>query len=213
MVLHEGIRPPKFASKFHKLDFEADPMPVLSLFPTPDRVILDELALDLCDLDCRPIRVRLADLGDIPQRQIVAPFVCQIFNWSREVEWGGVRVSDFLDSAGIKAEEDEYLSFSSRDGSYFESLPVSMARDPRVLLATHMDGHPLPEDYGGPMRLVVPFLQGYKSVKWLGGVRVLRHDPIGIKRLLGQSKTAYLGKAWRDYYDIDVADCGEGRPV
>jgi DMSO/TMAO reductase YedYZ molybdopterin-dependent catalytic subunit len=213
LVLHEGIRPPKFAHKFHRIDFEAGPMPVLSLFPPPEPVALAELAIDVCDLDCRPRSVRYPDLAAVPRRCLRAPLICQIFNWACEVEWEGISVSDFLDHAGLTASDGEYLSFSSRDRSYFESMPVSLARDPRVLLATTMDGAPLPTEYGGPLRLIVPFLQGYKSVKWLGGVRVLRHDPIGIKRLLGQSKTGRLGKAWRDLYDIEVDDRSGAAPI
>src|SRR5690606_23256990 len=170
-------------------------MPVLSLFPNPQHMSLEVVTLDVCDLGCKPRSVRLADLAGLPEQRFTAPLICQIFNWARDVEWGGLRVADFLDAAGLEASDDDYLAFYSRDGSYFESMPVRLARDPRVLLATSMDGAPLPEEYGGPLRLVVPFLQGYKSVKWVGAVRVLRHDPMGIKRLLGQSKTGYLGKA------------------
>ncbi|MSQ30389.1 MAG: hypothetical protein EXR68_07890 [Dehalococcoidia bacterium] len=40
---------------------------------------------------------------------------------------------------------------------------------------------------------MVPFLQGYKSVKWVSAVHAYRRDPVGIKRMLGQSKTGRLG--------------------
>ena len=39
----------------------------------------------------------------------------------------------------------------------------------------------------------MPFLQGYKSVKWLHMIRAFRKDPVGNKRLLGRSRTAVLG--------------------
>jgi DMSO/TMAO reductase YedYZ molybdopterin-dependent catalytic subunit len=123
-----------------------------------------------------------------------------------------VRLCDFLDYVQLEGGHDDYLAFHSRDGSYFETLPVHMARDPRAMLVTTLNGQPLPQEYGGPLRLFVPFLQGYKSVKWLGGIRVLKHDPVGIKRLLGQSKTGRLGKGWRDLYGIVQPD-GEEKTV
>jgi len=52
-------------------------------------------------------------------------------------------------------------------------------------------------------------LQGYKSVKWLGAIQSFRHDPAGIKRLLGQSKSGRLGPSWMKRLAIEPA---EGRP-
>jgi DMSO/TMAO reductase YedYZ molybdopterin-dependent catalytic subunit len=75
-------------------------------------------------------------------------------------------------------------------------------RDRRTMLAFGLDGEALPHEYGGPLRLVVPFLQGYKSVKWLTRIEAFQHDPAGIKRLLGQSKTGALGRAWLDRLGI-----------
>jgi hypothetical protein len=51
----------------------------------------------------------------------------------------------------------------------------------------------------------VPFLQGYKSVKWLQTVRAYRRDPLGIKRLLGQSRTAVLGSEGQARAGVVVA--------
>jgi DMSO/TMAO reductase YedYZ molybdopterin-dependent catalytic subunit len=67
-----------------------------------------------------------------------------------------------------------------------------------VLLAYGLNGQPLPDVHGGPLRLVVPFLQGYKSVKWVRSIRAFRTDPIGIKRLRGQSRSGRLSQEWRD---------------
>ena len=100
----------------------------------------------------------------------------------------------------------------SRDGVYFEGLSMAEARDARVLLATGLNGAPLPIEHGGPLRLVVPFLQGYKSVKWVGSIQAFRHDPVGIKRLLAQSKVARLAPPWRERYGIAPPEGLPGRP-
>ena len=209
----DGIRPPKFADKFYRLDFEADPMPVLSLYPFPEPVDLESLQIVLCGLDCQPRVIAWAQCAHIPRVGTRAPLICSIFNWAEEVEWEGVRLCDFLDYMGLVVPPEGYVGFYSRDDSYFETLPASMARDPRTLLATGLNGQPLPLEHGGPLRLVVPFLQGYKSVKWLGTIRAFQHDPVGIKRLLGQSKTGLLGPAWRERYGIVQPDGADGGAV
>jgi DMSO/TMAO reductase YedYZ molybdopterin-dependent catalytic subunit len=48
-----------------------------------------------------------------------------------------------------------------------------------VLLATHHDGEPLPLDHGYPLRLIVPQLYAWKSVKWVRGFELLNHDQAG----------------------------------
>ena len=77
------------------------------------------------------------------------------------------------------------------------------------MLAFELNGQPLPHEYGGPVRLLVPFLQGYKSVKWLERIHAFKHDPSGIKRLLGQSTTGDLGQAWVKRLDILPAGAPE----
>ena len=68
-----------------------------------------------------------------------------------------------------------------------------------------LNGVPLPVEYGGLLRLWVPFLQGYKSVKWLQTIRAFRKDPVGIKRLLGQFRTSVLGADGQQKAGVIVA--------
>ena len=207
-----GIRPPKFAGKFAALDFEAEPLPVIALFAAPAPIALAELTLNVRGDDLAPRVLGWNVLRDLPAIDLVAPLVCQIFNWHEVVCWRGVRLADVLAAAGVAAHPEGFYAVSSRDGHYFETLSRAEADDPRVLLAFGLNGGPLPHEYGGPLRLVVPFLQGYKSVKWVGGVQAFRHDPHGIKRLLGQSKSAELGQAWRERLGIAPASTPQHAP-
>lgn len=56
---------------------------------------------------------------------------------------------------------------------YGSSIPVDMAVDPNgdVLLAFEMNGKPIPQDHGFPLRAVVPGVVGARNVKWLDKVR------------------------------------------
>lgn len=205
----EGIRPPKFADKFAEIDFEAEPMPVISMFPPPPPRDLVNMRLALRGEDLKTRVVGFGDLIQLMDSGITVDLVCQIFNWHENVTWNGFRVSDVLDAFGVETSDAGFLVFRSADGQYFEGLSLDEARDPRVLLAYGMNGGALPHQYGGPLRLVVPFLQGYKSVKWVERIEAYPKDPVGIKRLLQQSKTARLGQAWIERLAIVPP---EGRP-
>jgi len=207
--LRDGIRPPKFADKFAALDFEAVPLPVISMFEPPAETALSEAHLTVRGEDLRRRVVPWSELDHLPRIELPAALVCQIFNWHEDVLWDGIVLADALKALGIEVPPGGYYAIRSADGQYFETLSDDEARDRRVLLATGLNGDPLPHQYGGPVRLVVPFLQGYKSVKWVDTIEAYPRDPVGIKRLLAQSKSGHLGQAWRDRLGIVPA---EGRP-
>jgi DMSO/TMAO reductase YedYZ molybdopterin-dependent catalytic subunit len=210
MAKREGIKPPKFAGEFAVCDFEADPMPVLSLYAPPPETPLAAWRIGVSD-GPRRFEIDAVDLEDLPRVRERRFLICQIFNWREEVAWEGVRLCDLLAAFQVRPRHDAYLSFSSADGKYFETLPQAMACDPRVLVAFGMNDAPLPHAHGGPVRLVVPFLQGYKSVKWLAGIDVVPADPLGTKRTLGQSRTAYLsGADLQDLVDTVTVAPAEG---
>ena len=206
----EGVIYPKFRDQFAVADFDANPMPVLSLYPIPGERALSELEIQTCGVTGERRRLSWSELRGLPRMTVKTSLICQIFNWAQEVIWEGIRLTDFLDFAGLDAPEDGSFAFYSADQFYFETLPKVLARDPRVLLAYGLNGEPLPLQHGGPLRLVVPFLQGYKSVKWLHSIRTFRRDPLGIKRLLGQSKTGWLGQLWQDRASIVTMMPGNG---
>jgi len=199
----EGIKPPKFADKFARIDFESEPLPILCMYPIPEPLALESLRISVCGLDGEPKFISWSDLAGIPKIRIRVPMICQIFNWHEIVEWEGVRFSEVLDHAGLETNSDGYYAIYSRDGHYFETLTREEARDSRVLLATGLNGAPLPEPHGAPVRLVVPFLQGFKSVKWVRAIRAFRQDPVGIKKLRGQSQESQLSEAWRKKCGIE----------
>ena len=84
--------------------------------------------------------------------------------------WGGAPLVRLLPDLPDWAVE---IGFEGADG-FVRSLPIEMARHPDVLLATTMNGEPLPPEHGGPVRLLVPGWYGMASVKWLTAIRALR---------------------------------------
>ena len=65
------------------------------------------------------------------------------------------------------------VKFTSFDGAYTESLTLRQARSRRVIVATSMLGGPVSHEHGGPVRMYVSAMYGYKSTKWLGGIDVV----------------------------------------
>jgi DMSO/TMAO reductase YedYZ molybdopterin-dependent catalytic subunit len=119
-----------------------------------------------------PRAFSFADLRALPQTRITAEFRC-VTGWTvPDVPWQGVALPDLLDRLGVSPTA-RALRFHSFDGAYTESLTLAQARRRDVLVATHMLGAPVTHDHGGPVRLYVAPMYGYKSIKWLGGIEVV----------------------------------------
>ena len=117
----------------------------------------------------RPQSLDLAALAALPQHTLVMRHVC-VEGWSAIVAWSGVRLADVLSLAGISP-LGGYVEISSAD-QYFSSWDRASALHPQTLLATGMNGAPLPAANGAPVRIATPIKLGYKLSKWVTGLRV-----------------------------------------
>jgi DMSO/TMAO reductase YedYZ molybdopterin-dependent catalytic subunit len=98
------------------------------------------------------------------------------------VRWSGVPLCTILDRARpdpravavlFEGADRGHVESIGQPISFARSLPLSDALHPDTLLATAMNGEPLPPRYGAPVRLVVPGWFGMASVKWLRRIEVL----------------------------------------
>lgn len=120
----------------------------------------------------RPLELTLADLQVRPATRLVRAFQC-VTGWRvPAVHWEGVLLSRLLDEAGVQSQA-RALRFKSFDGVYTESLTLAEARRGDVIVAYSMGGRPLSRDHGGPVRLYVAPMYGYKSIKWLSRIEVV----------------------------------------
>jgi DMSO/TMAO reductase YedYZ molybdopterin-dependent catalytic subunit len=140
----------------------------------PSRAISDyQLRID--GLVDRPTTLSYADLRDrLPQTALQRDFQC-VTGWRvRDVPWIGVRLADVLAEAGVSATATR-VHFHSFDGLYTESLSLSQAMRPDVLVAHTMEGVPVSREHGGPVRMYVAPMYGYKSLKWLERIELVDH--------------------------------------
>ena len=127
--------------------------------------------------DGRPIAVLTgADLQALGPRDRRADFHC-VTTWSvTGLTWTGVPLRDVLAAAGLTGAPAPYLL--ARGGDRRKAVFLwedAVAED--VILATHLDGEPLDDRHGAPLRLVSPSQYGYKSVKHLVCVDLRSEHP------------------------------------
>ena len=139
----------------------------------------------------RPLELTLADLQARPATRLVKDFQC-VTGWRVPgVHWQGVLLSDLLDEAGV-APTARAVTFESFDGTYTESLTLDEARRADVIAAYSMSGTPLSREHGGPVRLYVAPMYGYKSIKWLSRIHVVDRVEPGYWETVGN----YDVEAW-----------------
>jgi DMSO/TMAO reductase YedYZ molybdopterin-dependent catalytic subunit len=123
----------------------------------------------------KPVTLSYDDLRALPQHEVTFTFTC-VTGWTvPNTHWAGVRLADVVERVdphpGVHA-----LEFYSADGVYTDSLSLSQARASDVLLALDLEGKPISPDHGAPVRLLVPSMYGYKSVKWLNRINFIAHQ-------------------------------------
>ncbi|QDV32958.1 sulfite oxidase [Tautonia plasticadhaerens] len=179
---------------------------VRSHFGAP-AAVSDRWTVSIGGLVDRPIALSLADLDAMEQVTLPAVLQCAgngrgLFRpnipgigWARgavgNAEWGGVRLVDVLEEAGLQ-EGVRHLHLLGADlpphpktPAFLRSLPREKAIDPTTLLATRMNGEPLPGLHGGPIRLVVPCWTANHSVKWLREITASEEEAPGFYQQTG----------------------------
>ena len=132
----------------------------------------------------RPFELTLAELEALPSVSLVKDFQC-VTGWRVPgVHWRGVLLSTLIDRAGVQP-GGTALRFESFDRLYTESLTLAEARRPDVIVAYSMLGGPISREHGGPVRLYVAPMYGYKSIKWLARVEVVNRVEPGYWETVG----------------------------
>lgn len=142
----------------------------------------------------RPLELTVGDLRAMPPTRLVRDFQC-VTGWRvPDVPWTGVLLSALLDAAGVQA-AGRAIRFRSFDGAYTESLTLEQARRDDVVVAYEMQGGRVSRAHGGPVRLYVAPMYGYKSCKWLSEIEVTDRVTPGYWELRGYDIDAWVGRS------------------
>jgi sulfane dehydrogenase subunit SoxC len=145
--------------------------------------------LDVSGTVQRPLSLTLDDLRRLGSSQIEAFLECAGNGRTRfeplppgtpwrndaigNALWDGVSLGHVLELAGVKPETIDIVTQGADFPEMRRGLPLTVARDPGVMLVWGMNGEPLPVAHGGPMRLLVPGWAGIASTKWLAGIEAI----------------------------------------
>ena len=110
--------------------------------------------------------LQFRDLEGLPRVSQTYLLQCGAPNPRGIVKWTGVRFADFTDMIGLLdgAKANGYVRFVASDGFYTDES-VRELRSPQVMLAWLMNDEPIPPEHGAPLRLVLPFKYGNRSIK------------------------------------------------
>jgi len=154
-----------------------------------------EYRLDVGGHVQQPLQLTLADLRAMRPTRLTRDFQC-VTGWRvHDVHWAGVRLADVLDRAGVK-DGARGVVFRSFDGAYTETLTMNQARRADVIVAYEMEGKPVSTAHGGPVRMYVAPMYGYKSCKWLQAIEVTNtNPPRGYWEVRGYDVDGFVGKS------------------
>jgi len=111
--------------------------------------------------------------------------------WGMIVPWTGFPFSKLIEKVSPKSEAKfvRFETFNRPEQSpgmiqvpqypwpYFEGLRIDEAMNPLTLMTTGIYGKPLPKQHGAPVRLVVPWKYGYKSIKSIVKIEFIAKQP------------------------------------
>jgi DMSO/TMAO reductase YedYZ molybdopterin-dependent catalytic subunit len=153
-----------------------------------------EYRLRVSGLVDRDVTLTYADIRAMTPTNLTRDFQC-VTGWRvHDVKWRGVKLADVLDRAGVQAKA-KAVRFTSFDGTYTESLTLDQARRNDVIVAYQLEGEDLSDAHGGPVRLYVAPMYGYKSIKWLDGIELTDRVIPGYWQQYGYDVDGWVGRS------------------
>ena len=163
----------------------------------------EEVAKKSADLITSPWPIEITGLVDNPQVVDVTELLARysqeeriyrlrcVEGWSMVIPWNGFSLSKLLNDAGVQPEA-KYVRFTTlfdpdqmpaqqtgfSDWPYVEGLRLDEAMHDLTILAGGVYGKPIPPQNGAPLRLVVPWKYGFKSIKSIVKIELVTQQPV-----------------------------------
>lgn len=144
--------------------------------------------LDVVPLQGSPCQLTMADVRSLPRFEEIIDFKC-VEGWSTVTRFAGARISDFTAQFAPGSEKAAHVGMQTPDNEYYIGIDMPSALHPQTLLAYEMNGEPLSDRHGAPLRLVVPVKYGIKNIKRIARIEYTNKRPAD-----------YWGEQGYDYY-------------
>jgi DMSO/TMAO reductase YedYZ molybdopterin-dependent catalytic subunit len=148
------------------------------------------------------------DVQKLAACEVTADFHCVTKFTVPAIQWSGVSAAGLLRLYPPAATVTHVMIWA--EYGYSANIRISDFAADDTLLATHRGGEPLAPEHGYPLRLVVPSLYAWKSVKWVRAIEYMTVDRRGFWEERGYHNTA---DPWREqrysYQELD----GDGPPL
>jgi DMSO/TMAO reductase YedYZ molybdopterin-dependent catalytic subunit len=150
----------------------------------------EEWQLEITGEVQHPMTLTLDDLKAWPRQELDFTLECSGnhgFNWNfglvANARWAGISLAPLLEEAGVMDEGIEVAFYGADAGeeivreqtitqNFARSMSIEEAMSPNNILCYEMNGEPLPQRNGFPVRLIAPGWYGVANVKWLQRIEV-----------------------------------------
>ncbi len=184
---HDELTPFKSATHYNNFyEFSPDKKAVAIL---AQELTTEPWNIEVGGLVENPLSLSIEQLTALGTVDRTYHFRC-VEGWSMVIPWTGVQLCKLIEKVK-PLKEARYVKFSSiyrpeemisqrrptMDWPYVEGLRLDEAQNPLTILATGMYGKPLPKQNGAPLRLVVPWKYGFKSIKTIKKIEFVSERP------------------------------------
>lgn len=133
-----------------------------------------------------PLLLTMDDIRALPKHELVYDFKC-VEGWSQIQHWGGARLSDFMAAHKLGTRPGlaksgsapspnnsndlyKHIGMETPDKGYYVGIDMESAMHPQTLLAYELNGQPISNEHGAPLRLIIPVKYGVKNLKRIGRI-------------------------------------------
>ena len=145
------------------------------------------------------------EFADLPRTSVTADFHCVTKFSILGNAWGGVSAAEIMRAVPPDPGVTHVMIWA--EYGYGANIRMSDFTTPDTLFATEHDGEPLSAERGMPVRMVLPHLYAWKSVKWVRAVEYLLEDRRGFWEERGYHN---IGDPWSQQRYSYQEEPGEG---